>query len=99
MITNLEKSLVEDISVLLSVLPQDDLAEVRVVDQSVNVDLVGHVDHLLFLWIQAESLHRIKSVLRESKFEMEWREIYKLYCVSSLAWKNVKNRAAPSSSC
>ena len=68
MITNLEKSLVEDISVLLSVLPQDDLAEVRVVDQSVNIDLVGHVDHLLFTGIQAESLHGIKSVLKEYNF-------------------------------
>ena len=65
MITNLEKSLVEDISVLLSVLPQDDLAEVRVVDQSVNIDLVGHVDHLLLAGIEAERLHGIESVLGE----------------------------------
>ena len=63
LITNLEKSLVEDISVLLPVLPQDNLAEVRVVDQSVHVDLVGHVDHLLLPGIEAKSLHRIKSVL------------------------------------
>ena len=74
MLTNLEKSLVEDISVLLPVLPQDNLAEVRVVDQSVNIDLIGHVDHLLLTGIQAESLHRIKGVLRELKFGMEWME-------------------------
>ena len=72
MLTNLEKSLVEDISVLLPVLPQDNLAEVRVVDQSVNIDLIGHVDHLLFTGIQAKSLHCIICVLRELKFGMEW---------------------------
>ena len=72
--TNLEQSLVEDISVLLPVLPQDNLAEVRVVDQSVNVDLIGHVDHLLLTRVQAEGFHGIKSVLREYKFGMEWME-------------------------
>ena len=53
MFTNLEKSLVEDISVLFPVLPQDNLAEVRIVDQTVNIDLIGHVDHLLLTRIQA----------------------------------------------
>ena len=71
---NLEESLVEDISVLLPVLPQDNLAEVRVVDQSVNIDLIGHVDHLLLTRVQAQSFHGIKSVLREYKFGMEWME-------------------------
>ena len=73
-LTNLEKSLVEDISVLLPVLPQDNLAEVRVVDQAVNIDLVGHVDHLLLTGIQAQSLHSIEGVLREFKFGMERME-------------------------
>ena len=62
-IANLEKSLVEDIPVLLPVLPQDNLAEVRVVDQSVNIHLVGHVDHLLLTRIEAQSFHGIKSIL------------------------------------
>ena len=53
MFTNLEKSLVEDISVLFPVLPQDNLAEVRIVDQTVNIDFIGHVDHLLLTRIQA----------------------------------------------
>ena len=62
-IVNLEESLVEDISVLLPVLPQDNLAEVRVVYQSVNIDFIGHVDHLLFTRVQAEGFHGIKGVL------------------------------------
>ena len=48
---------------LLPVLPKDKLTEVRVVDQSVVVHLVGHVDHLLLAGVEAESLHGIKSIL------------------------------------
>ena len=62
---NLEKCLVEDLLVLLAVLPEDELAEVRVVDEAVDADLVGHVDHLLLAGIEAERLHGIKSVLGE----------------------------------
>ena len=82
--TNLEKSLVEDISVLLPILSQDDLAEIRIVDQSVNIDLVGHVDHLLLAGIEAERLHSIESVLREYKFGRKAGKFINLYCVSSL---------------
>ena len=85
-LTNLEKILVEDISVFLPVLPQDNLAEVRVVDQSVHIDLIGHVDHLLLTGIEAESLHRIKGVLREFKFRNGKFLNYIVYQV----WENCK---------
>ena len=49
--------------VLLPILPQYELAEVWVVDQSVIVDLVGHVYHLLLPGIQTQSLHGIQGIL------------------------------------
>ena len=63
--SNLKQSLVENFPILLPVLSQNDLTEVWIVDKTVHVDLVGHIDHLLFPGIEAESLHGIKRVLRE----------------------------------
>ena len=60
---NLEKCLVEDLLVLLAVLPEDELAEVRVVDEAVDADLVGHVDHLLLPGVQTQGLHSVQSIL------------------------------------
>ena len=67
----LEKSLIEDLPVLLPVLPQDDLAEVWVVDETIHIDLIGHVYHLLFSWVQTKSFHGIQGVLGESKFGLD----------------------------
>ena len=61
--TNLEEGLVEGLPVLLAVLPEDELAEVRVVDEAVDADLVGHVDHLLLPGVQTQGLHSVQSIL------------------------------------
>ena len=39
------------------------LTEIWIVDQSIDIDLVSHVDHLLLAGVEAESLHGIKSIL------------------------------------
>ena len=44
------------------------LTEVWIVDQSIDIDLVSHVDHLLLAGVEAESLHGIKSILAGKKF-------------------------------
>ena len=61
---HLEECLVEGLPVLLAVLPEDELAEVRVVDEAVDADLVGHVDHLLLTRVQTQGLHSVQCILR-----------------------------------
>ena len=61
---NLEKCLVKYFLVLLPVLPEDEFTELRVVDQAVDTDLVGHVNHFLFTRIQTQRLHSVQSVLK-----------------------------------
>ena len=60
---NLEKCLVKYFLVLLPVLPQDEFAELRIVDEAIDTDLVGHVNHLLLARVQTQSLHCVQSVL------------------------------------
>ena len=44
-------------------LPEDEFTELRIVDEAIDADLIGHVDHLLLARIEAQSLHRVQSVL------------------------------------
>ena len=60
---NLEKCLVKYFLVLLPVLPQDEFAELRIVDEAVDTDLIGHVNHLLLARVQTQSLHCVQSIL------------------------------------
>ena len=59
----LEESLVEKLLTVLPVLPEDQLAEVREVDQTVDGHLVGHVDHLLLPRVQAKRFHSTQNIL------------------------------------
>ena len=56
------------------------LTEVWIVDQSIDIDLVSHVDHLLLAGVEAESLHGIKSILKTKLYLLE-KESEKIYLI------------------
>ena len=62
---NLEESLVQSFPIFLSILPENQFTEVWVINKTIDVDLIGHVDHLLLSRVQAQSFHRIQSILEK----------------------------------
>ena len=52
--------------VILSVLPEDDLAEVREVDEPIVPHLVSHVYGLLLRRVESQGLHGHEHILRNS---------------------------------
>ena len=61
----LEQSLVEELLVLLPVLPEDYLAEVREVDQPIAANLIGHVNSFLLSRVQTKCFHGTQNILQE----------------------------------
>ena len=61
----LEECLVEEFLVILPVLPEDNLAEIREVDQPIVAHLVSHIYCLLFSRVQTQGLHGLKDILEK----------------------------------
>ena len=59
----LEECLVEEFLVILPVLPEDNLAEIREVDQPIVAHLVSHIYCLLFSRVQTQGLHGLQDIL------------------------------------
>ena len=68
-ITYLKKCLIENFPIFLSVFSQDKFAKVWIVNETINIYFICHVNHFLFTRIQTQRLHGIQGILGKNSFK------------------------------
>ena len=71
-----KESLVECLLVVLPVLPEDYLAEVREVNPAIAANLIGHVDSFLLSRVQTKRFHRTQHILKNLYSYMQYTVLF-----------------------